>query len=84
METKELKTKEDFETLNVGDFLACEFHRDIHDHPNEYRFNVFKIAQIKKHDNEIILQKKNNIYFNYQMFLDGESNLKKATLLTAS
>lgn len=78
---KELKTLEDFENLQKGDFLACEFHRDIYDCPKEYRFKVFAIALIKKQTKEVILQTKNNVYFNYRMFLNGQSNLKQAILI---
>lgn len=73
-----LKTLEDFENLKNGDIVACEFKRDINDFPKKYRFNVFTIAENKASAKEIILQKKNNIYFNYEMFLSGDSNLKIA------
>ena len=83
--TKELKTVADFESLQKGDTIACEFHRDIHDHPRKsFRFKVFEIVEVKTRTKEIILQTKNNIYFNYSMFIDpsdGESNLKSAVLL---
>jgi len=82
--TKELKTIEDFENLKKGDFLACEFHLDVHDYPKKYRFNVFSIADVKKDMKEVILKNKNNIYFNYGLFIDpsnGHSNLKSAILL---
>jgi len=80
--TKELKTLADFESLQKGNTIACEFHRDIHDYPRKsFRFKVFEIVQVKTNDKEIILQTKNNIYFNYQMFVDGESNLKSAVLI---
>lgn len=82
---KELKTIEDFENLQKGDFLACEFHRDMHDHPRKsFRFKVFQIVEVKTRTKEIILQKKNNLYFNYGMFIDpsdGVSNLKSAVLI---
>lgn len=83
IECKELKTAEDFESLEKGDFVACEFHRDIHDHPKKYRFRVFQIVKVKTDDKEVILQTKNNIYFNYKMFVDGDSNsnLKSAVLI---
>lgn len=80
---KELKTKEDFISLKKGDILACEFYRDIHDYPKKYRFNVFSVVQNKESHNEIILQKKNNIYFNWEMFLEGTSNLKIAVLINS-
>ncbi len=83
--TKELTTLEDFESLQKGDTIACEFHRDIHDYPRKsFRFKVFEIVEVKVRTKEIILQTKNNIYFNYGMFIDpsdGASNLKSAVLL---
>lgn len=83
--TKELKTLEDFESLQKGDSIACEFHRDMHDHPRKsFRFKVFEIVEVKTRTKEIVLQTKNNLYFNYGMFIDpsdGASNLKSALLL---
>jgi len=81
---KELETKEDFELLKKGDVIACEFHRDVHDYPRKsFRFKVFEIPEVKHIPySEIILQKKNNLYFNYEMFLEGSSNLKSAVLIT--
>lgn len=79
MHTKELKTLEDFENIKKWDFLACEFHRNIPFYGN--RFRVFEVHENKDVHGEIILERKNNIYFNYRMFLDGESNLKTATLI---
>jgi hypothetical protein len=79
--TRELNTLRDFENLKKGDMVACEFHRNIHDHPKTYRFGVFKIFLNKSSHKEIILQKKNNIYFNYEMFLSGEGNLKQIMLI---
>lgn len=83
MISKKLETVEDFENLKKGDLVACEFHRDIHDYPKKYRFNVFPIVKVKIDTNEVILQTKNNVYFNYKMFVNGESNLLSATLLQA-
>lgn len=81
--TKELKTIEDFESLKVGDYIACEFHRDMHDYPRKsFRFKVFPIVEVKTRTTEIILQKKNNLYFNYEMFVQGESYLKSAILIS--
>lgn len=80
---KELNSVSDFESLNPGDYLACEFHRDVPDYPKKYRFKVFPIVKVKKDTREVILQTKNNIYFNYEMFVDDESNLKSAYLITS-
>lgn len=83
--TKELKTIEDFENLKKGDILACEFKRDVYDYPKKsFRFKVFNVYSTIPRTKEVVLQKKNNIYFNYGMFLDpsdGVSNLLSATLI---
>lgn len=81
---KDLREIQDFESLKKGDYVACEFHRDIHDHPKKYRFKIFPIVKVRTDTKEVILQTKNNIYFNYQMFVDGESNLKSAVHLYSS
>lgn len=79
---KPLTSLEDFQNLKKGDNIACEFHRNIHDYPKKpYRFKVFQVALNKLNCTEIILQKKNNIYFNYEMFLNGEGNLKSIVLI---
>lgn len=71
-----------FESLEIGDYLACEFHQNVHDYPNVYRFKIFKVVEVKTRTKEIILQTKNNIYFNYEMYSNGQSNLKSAVLIT--
>ena len=80
MKTKELTTLEDFLSIKKWDFLACEFHRNIPFYDN--RFRVFEVYENKSRTDEIILEKKNNIYFNFKMFLNWESNLKSAILIT--
>jgi len=81
--TKPLTSIEDFKGLEKGDIVACEFYRNIHDHPKApYRFGVFTIALNKTEAKEIILQVKNNIYFNYEMYCNGESNLKNIILIS--
>lgn len=84
--TKELKTLEDFQSLKKGDIVACEFNREIYDYPKKtgFKFKVFEIYEGKHRTTEIILQKKNNIYFNYSLVLDptlGPSILKSAIQL---
>lgn len=85
IKSKELKTIKDFECLQKGDFVACEFHRDVQDYPKKsFRFKVFEIFDVNTRSKEIVLQKKNNLYFNYGMFIDpsdGVSNLKSAIKL---
>lgn len=72
---KEFKTIEDFDCLQKGDFVACEFNRLVHDYPKQpYSKGIFQVYEVKKNTKEVILQKKNNIYFNYEMYLEGTSN----------
>jgi len=79
--SKHLQTIEDFENLKKGDYVACEFFRDCHDYPKQYRFKVFQVVEVKPDDKEVIWQTKNNIYSNYKMFVNGEGNLKSAVLI---
>ena len=81
--TKELKTLEDFQNIKKGDFIACEFHRNIYMGKNPQRSGVFEVFANKDHTHEIILNKKWNIYFNYNLFLtnDGGSNLISAVIV---
>lgn len=67
IEVKELKTTEDFVNLKKGDFVACAFYRNIPFYGT--RFRTFEIHENKEQHKEIILERKNNIYFNYEMFL---------------
>ena len=79
----ELTIENQFKALKKGDLVICEFHRNIHDMPKTpYRIGSFTVSQNKESCKEIILKRKNNIYFNYEMFLNGESNLKSIILIT--
>lgn len=73
----------DFENLKKGDILACEFFRDTYKNNKRTRFATYEVVENKKRTNEIILQTKNNVYFNYMMFLNGrEGNLKDVAIIT--
>jgi len=85
MKFKEIKTLEDFQQLKVGDVIACEFHRDVHQGINKrLRFGAFTIELIQ--GTEIIFNRKWNNYFNYALFLDPKesSNLKECYLIDPS
>ena len=82
--TKELKTLADFESVKRGDFLAVEWHRDSYIGNERTRFAVYQVAEVHEWGGEVILQKKNNVYFNYRLILgieDGQSNAKNVTLV---
>jgi hypothetical protein len=80
----EIKTLQDFENLKVGDKVFCEFKNDVIEYLGRskilrHKSRFFTIDNILEHSKEIILDKKSNIYFNYDLFLNEEkgiSNLK--------
>lgn len=85
IQTKDIETIEDFQRLKAGDFVAVEWRRDMYCGNKQARFGVYQIAENKERTTEIILQKKNNVYFNYSMFLNPEihgiSNCKSCVLI---
>ena len=80
----EIKTLQDFEILKINDKVFCEFKNDVIEYQSRtkiirHRSKYFTIDNILEHTKEIILDKKSNIYFNYDLFLNpekGTSNLK--------
>lgn len=78
---------EQFKRLQKGDLVAVEWKRDMYFGNKESRFGTYEVVENKERTTEIILQKKNNVYFNYSMFLNPEigiSNLKSIVLLKVS
>ena len=71
-----LNTIPDFEALKKGDFVVCEFK-------NNGKKNVrgFNVVENRLDDSEIILQKRGNIYFNYNKYLKGKSIIKSIILI---
>ena len=68
--------------LDLGTLLLASFTEMCTMDPKKsFRFKVFEVVENKLRTTEIILQRKNNIYFNYGMFIDPSdetSNLKSA------
>jgi len=80
----QINTLDDFKRLQKGDIVAVEWKRDMYFGNKQKRFGTYEIAENKERTNEIILQVKNNVYFNYNMFLNPEigiSNLKSIILI---
>ena len=88
MNQKILENLEDFQNLKKWDNVICEFHRDIRVLNKSFRtiektrIRTFNVALNKEDTKEIILNLHSNIYFNYEMFLNWESNLKEIILIT--
>lgn len=84
IQVKDIETLEDFQRLKKGDLVAVEWKRDMYFGNKEKRFGTYEVVENKERTTEIILQVKNNVYFNYSMFLNPEigiSNLKSIVLL---
>ena len=84
IQTKNIETLNDFQRLQKGDLVAVEWKRDMFFGNKQRRFGTYEIVENKERTNEIILQVKNNVYFNYNMFLNPEigiSNLSSIVLL---
>ena len=84
IQVKDIEKLEDFKKLQKSDVVAVEWKRDMYFGNKEKRFGTYEIVENKERTNEIILQAKNNVYFNYNMFLNPEigiSNLKSIVLL---
>ncbi len=86
--TRFITDLKDFQELKKGDLVAVEWKRDNYIIDKRTRFAVYKIVENKERTTEIILQTKNNVYFNYSMFLepekDGISNCKSIMLLRST
>ncbi len=83
--TTELTNLSQFQELKKGDLIAVQWHRDVSKNKRlRTRFEAYKIVENKEGYEEIILQKSMNVYFNYSMFLDGQSNVKAITLISAN
>ncbi len=82
-----LETIEDFESLKKGDWVTCEFHRYLYRDKNDQgvKSGCFQIYDNNSYK-EIILDKKRNLYFNYELFItkDSGSNLKSCALIKFS
>ena len=85
--TRFITDLKDFQELKKGDLVAIEWKRDNYIKDKRTRFAVYTIVKNQERTTEIILQTKNNVYFNYSMFLDskiGTSNLKTIMLLRST
>jgi hypothetical protein len=74
IQTKDIETLDDFKRLKKGDLVAVEWKRDNYIGDKRTRFATYTIVENKERTTEIILQKKNNVYFNYSMFLNPEQD----------
>jgi hypothetical protein len=88
MKLKKLTKKEDFANLKKGDDLIVNWNPEGEMWSKEMQGKkVYKILYLQKastrskYPDEIILRKKENIFFNYRLFLNGESKIVKEVFL---
>tara|TARA_R110000803_G_scaffold186330_2_gene248745 strand:- start:69 stop:329 length:261 start_codon:yes stop_codon:yes gene_type:complete len=85
IETIELNKLSQFKELKKGDLVVVQWHRDVSKNKRaRTRFEPYAVVENKEVYTEIILQKSMNVYFNYSMFLDGQSNVKAIILVSAN
>jgi hypothetical protein len=78
MKFKKLTTIEEIENLKKGDLVLVEFDKEQPYWNKEMQgVKAYNIAFVKKSHKELILKLKNNIYFNYEMYLGGRSVVKE-------
>jgi len=67
-------TKQEFLDLNSGDYVLVEWSDFYVDHaPKCDKLMLYKIHSIKKQQEEVICKMTENHFFNYDMYLQGES-----------
>lgn len=75
MEFQLLGDISDFEDLKKGDKIIVRWSEYIASHTKGMKeIMMYDVFENKEKDKEIICQYKNNHYFNYELYVDGESN----------
>ena len=82
MEIRKLKYGHQFTSLKEGDELLVSWNPEGEKWNKEMEGNkIYKISKIQKantkskYPNEIILKNRGNIFFNFDLFLNGESKI---------
>ena len=88
MEIKKLKYEDQFRSLKEGDELLVSWNQEGEKWNKEMEGNkIYKILKIQKantkskYPDEIILKTKGNIFFNFDLFLNGESKILSGAYL---
>lgn len=82
MKLKKLTTIEEFENLKPGDIVVVEYDEKQPYWNREMQgIKSYNIHSVKTRQKELILQIKNNHYFNYEMYLKGTSVVKNASIV---
>ncbi|MFB5761050.1 hypothetical protein [Paenibacillus medicaginis] len=88
MQLVKLNRQEQFDALKKGDLVIVKWHPRSSEHrlaerrkkiaaDAPYYIGHYRMVEVNR-NNEIILQVRDNVYFNIQMYLDGESTAAEA------
>lgn len=83
MNLTKLENQEQFDQLKKGDIIIVHWNPGCSEYKKGNMIGNYSMVEINR-DNEIILRKKDNIYFNIGMHLKGESYAKVACVVTAN
>lgn len=80
MKLTKLKTQEQFDRLKKGDIIIVHWESGSTEFKKGNMLAHYSMVEINR-SNEIILRKKDNIYFNIPMYLKGKSIAKVACIV---
>lgn len=73
---------EDFAQLKEGDFIVVKWSDYWVKHtPGARKIMAYNVADVNQYDNEIICQKKDNHYFNWNLYLEGRSSAEEVLII---
>jgi len=82
MKIEKIENLEQIKSLKVGDYLLVHWDEYFYRHHKKCsEIMKYKIKEIKEEDKEIILKVKYNHYFNWEMYLAGESYCNEIYIL---
>ena len=76
-------TLEKVKKLKAGDMIIVKWSNNWVKHTRKSlkKKKAYNIEEIRDYNKEIICNRKNNYYFNYEMFLNGESSAEDVFLI---
>lgn len=81
MKLVKLESQEQFDTLKKGDIIIVKWRAGSLEYKKGNEFAHYSMVEINR-SNEIILQKRGNIYFIIHLYLDGSSQAAEAFVIS--
>ncbi|ETT33292.1 hypothetical protein [Paenibacillus sp. FSL R5-808] len=82
MKLKRLNTQDHFDQLKKGQLVIVKWKPGSYEYKKGHEIGHYNMYEINR-NNEIILRKRDNIYFIIEMYLNRESNASDAYVLQA-